>query len=243
MAGGARGIRTPGPCGSTVFKTAAFNRSAIAPPQRIPAPKFGWVDSDWFVLVLSRNSRNPVDIDSGGHQQFGKLPHVSLQMPNVEYLVVDLWKVLVPVEAALRRVHIERIDPRFDVFIDERDIPQHVLLRIRLPNRRNLFVLIRPNVWDVFIVAFEGDENVEVHVGVQMSVENTVIGNPPKGSRMLPGYPKVIWTSLYALPQHLQSSSILPLEGALELHCLNLPPEKLVPLSLAFRQFSHIMYA
>ena len=25
-----RGIRTPGPCGSTVFKTAAFDRSAIS---------------------------------------------------------------------------------------------------------------------------------------------------------------------------------------------------------------------
>ncbi len=31
--GGERGIRTPGPCESTVFKTAAFDRSAISPAQ------------------------------------------------------------------------------------------------------------------------------------------------------------------------------------------------------------------
>ena len=31
---GERGIRTPGPFGSTVFKTAAFDRSAISPPQK-----------------------------------------------------------------------------------------------------------------------------------------------------------------------------------------------------------------
>ena len=32
--GGERGIRTPGPFGSTVFKTAAFDRSAISPAQK-----------------------------------------------------------------------------------------------------------------------------------------------------------------------------------------------------------------
>ena len=31
---GERGIRTPGPFGSTVFKTAAFDRSAISPAQK-----------------------------------------------------------------------------------------------------------------------------------------------------------------------------------------------------------------
>jgi hypothetical protein len=31
---GERGIRTPGPFGSTVFKTAAFDRSAISPRQK-----------------------------------------------------------------------------------------------------------------------------------------------------------------------------------------------------------------
>ena len=32
--GGERGIRTPGPFGSTVFKTAALDRSAISPAQK-----------------------------------------------------------------------------------------------------------------------------------------------------------------------------------------------------------------
>ncbi len=32
--GGERGIRTPGTFGSTVFKTAAFDRSAISPAQK-----------------------------------------------------------------------------------------------------------------------------------------------------------------------------------------------------------------
>ena len=32
--GGERGIRTPGPFGSTVFKTAALDRSAISPRQK-----------------------------------------------------------------------------------------------------------------------------------------------------------------------------------------------------------------
>gem|GEM_PF-5376891 len=33
---GERGIRTPGPFGSTVFKTAALDRSAISPAQKYP---------------------------------------------------------------------------------------------------------------------------------------------------------------------------------------------------------------
>ena len=34
VSSGERGIRTPGPFGSTVFKTAAFDRSAISPAQK-----------------------------------------------------------------------------------------------------------------------------------------------------------------------------------------------------------------
>ncbi len=34
MESGERGIRTPGPFGSTVFKTAALDRSAISPAQK-----------------------------------------------------------------------------------------------------------------------------------------------------------------------------------------------------------------
>ncbi len=36
--GGGRGIRTPGPVGSTVFKTAALNHSAIPPVHVGPNP-------------------------------------------------------------------------------------------------------------------------------------------------------------------------------------------------------------
>ena len=35
---GGRGIRTPGPCGPTVFKTVAFVRSAIPPGPARPSP-------------------------------------------------------------------------------------------------------------------------------------------------------------------------------------------------------------
>ena len=122
--------------------------------------------------------------------------------------MVEFLDALVPTEAAFGASEIEGIDPVRDVIVDEIYVFDQFGLSEGLDHRRAF-----PEVGAVFVLLPFDEVMLSLH-GVEVGVEEGVVGDSPKGAGVLAAEPDFGRALFDGLAEHGEGGSVLSGEGA-----------------------------
>src|SRR5713226_4447703 len=149
----------------------------------------------------------PIDTGASRHPKtIGELRLMILNVANVDDLVLHLGN-LVPTEAALRIVQVERVNGIVDHRPADAQVAQHLRLCIRSPGLQwSVHALDSP------LVVLPRTKGPVIRLEIQMCVVERVICNSPEwvGMTVAAG-PQIVRTAPNGCPQHRKGGVVLAL--------------------------------